>query len=191
MTLSRAPLIFALGDPGPLPFLGHFRTEVAGPGALFRVAGRWAGAADAVEACAAAALVEQRVRTLARSVSRPDDRVGFLLAFWDAIVEESASLAAALTADLALLCMAADAGGVSVTGVGLAGCWFEAGSQPPQLLVPFGHPLLGPLGVPRERPGAMTLNAVPDVLYAELRSPLTAPRGLPESDLRAACGARP
>ena len=48
----------------------------------------------AAEACAAAALVENRVRTLPRDVSRPDDRVVLLVAFWEAIAEESARLAA-------------------------------------------------------------------------------------------------
>ncbi|HCH64295.1 MAG: hypothetical protein CL927_16010 [Deltaproteobacteria bacterium] len=188
--LVRTPQVYALGDPGALPFLGHFRAQVSGPRSQVRVAGRWGMAGDAVEACAAAARMEHRVRSLVASVERPDDRVVLLVGLWAAIAEEAAALAASLTADLAVVCVAADARGVSVTGVGLAGCWFESDRQPPQLLVPFGHPLMSPLGVPRQRPGAMTLNATPDAIYAELRNPLTIPRGLPDTDLREACGVR-
>ena len=191
MTRSlRAPQVFALGDPGALPFLGHFRAEAAGPGSLIRVAGRWGTAGDVAEACAAAARVEHRVRGLVASVGRPADRVGLLVGLWAAIAEEAAEMAASLTSDLALVCMSADARGVSVTGAGLAGCWFESDRQPPQLLVPFGHPLMSPLGVPRQRPGAMTLNSIPDAIYAELRNPLTIPRGLPDTELLEACGVR-
>jgi hypothetical protein len=184
------PLVLAFGDPGPLPFLGHFRAEARGPQSVLRVAGRVAGAADAVEACAIAAQVEAGVRGLVHDLDRPDDRLALLRSLWAVVAGVEERLPASLSADFAVLVMAADARGVSVTGVGLAGCWFEADRQPPRPLVPARHPLLGPLGVPDIRPGAMTLNAVPTALYAELRHPVAPPSGLPDSDLRAACGAR-
>lgn len=190
MRPPRAPQVFALGDPGPLPFLGHFRAEVTGPGSWLAVAGRWASAGDTVEACAAASHIEHRVRALVSSVDRPDDRIVLLVGFWSAVTTLSSELAAALSADFAVVCVAADARGVSVTGVGLAGCWFESEQQPPQMLVPFGHPLLSSLGIPQQRPGAMTLNAIPESIYVELRHPQTAPRGLPDTGLREACGVR-
>lgn len=190
MSDLSAPRVLAFGDPDPLPFLGHFRSECMGPGSLLRVAGRWGSACKAVEASALAGALEAMVRGLPSTVDRPDDRVVLLRAFWDQLMVRAEALPAEHTADGALVVMAADARGVTVSGMGLAGCWFLAERQPVRPLVPANHPLLGPLGVPAQRPGGMTLNRVPEVLFAELRHPVSSPSGVPDGDLFAAAGAR-
>jgi|GEM_PF-2169269 len=190
MSAPRSPRVLAFGDPGPLPFLGHFRAEVAGPGSVLRVAGRVGGAGDAVEANALAGAVEARVRALVHAVDRPDDRRVLLRGLWSALSAEAERHPASMTADFAVCVVAVDPKGVSVTGVGLAGTWFLADRQPPRPLVPATHPLLSPLGLPANRPGAMTLNATPDVIFVELRHPVLPPVGRPDADLFAAAGAR-
>lgn len=190
MADPRAPQVLALGDPGPLPFLGHFRIGASGPRSVLRVAGRLASAGSAVEACEAAGAVERELAAVPTAVDRPDDRVALLRGLWEGLEAAMAGLPASLRADLALLAVATDPRGVSVTGVGLAGCWFLDARQPPRPLVPRSHPLLSGLGVPATRPGAMTINAQPDVIFAELRHPTARPVGLPTGDLWAACGAR-
>ena len=190
MPTPATPLALAFGDPGPLPFLGHFRAEARGPGSLLRVAGRLGSAGDAVEASALAGAVEAAVRRLTRVIERPDDRVALVRGWWDAVTAICADTPAAMQADFAALVVAGDQRGVTVSGVGLAGCWFVAGGQPPRPMVPAGHPLLGPLGPPSSRPGGMTLNRLPEVVVAELRHPVVAATGLRVGDLFAAAGAR-
>jgi len=143
-----------------------------------------------MEACALAGGVEQAVRRLVRSVERPDDRVMMLRGLWAELMEMAKHTPAAMQADFAVLIMASDGRGVTVSGTGLAGCWSATHGLPPQPVVPSAHPLLSGLGMPPRRPGGMTLNRVPNVLFAELRHPMVPPRGLPAGDLFAAAGAR-
>ena len=63
MDEARAPLTYALGDRGRLPFLGHFRAEVRGPGSVLRIAGRRAASASVTEAHRAAAELERALQT--------------------------------------------------------------------------------------------------------------------------------
>ncbi len=190
--MPSAPLALVFGDPGPLAFLGHFRADAGGQGTVLRVAGRVGATVSATEANDAAAQVEALVRNVGRGVQRPDDRLEWVRAFWDALAGfDAATHLPSGGADFAALVVAADAKGVSVTGVGLAGCWYTSEMAVPRPLVPPAHPLLGPMGIPAVRPGAMTLNAVPTAVVAELRHPRVAPQGLRPGPLRAACGVRP
>ncbi len=189
MSDVHAPLTYALGDSGALPFRGHFRVEVRGPGSVLRVSGRLAADAEVVRAHHAAATVERKVRGVVAASADASSRHALLRALWQAfqLGEEFGEDAMSL----GLVAVAADRGGVSLSGVGLSGAWYALAGRAPRPLVPPDHPLLtSALGVPASLPGAMTLPMVPDVLVVEVRHPSHAPNGLPSGDLRAACGVR-
>jgi len=189
MDEARAPLTYALGDPGPLPFRGHFRVEVRGPGSVLRVAGRLAAEDSVVDAHHAAAEVEDALRgVLHRAVDRRS-RHALLRALWETLTPGSVLRRDAQ--DIGLVAISADREGVSLSGVGLAGAWYGLAGRAPRPLVPPDHPLLcSPLGAPPVLPGAMTLSVLPELLVVEVRHPTAPPSGLPGGDLRAACGVR-
>jgi len=189
MSDAHAPLTYALGDPGALPFLGHFRVEVRGPGSVLRVAGRVAADADVVEAHQAAAEVERAVRSVVGASTDAGSRHALLRALWQTL--QPGKVLERDAVDLGLVAIAADREGVSLSGVGLTGAWYALAGRAPRPLVPPDHPLLASaLGVPASLPGAMTLPMVPNLLVVEVRHPSCSPVGLPSGDLRAACGVR-
>lgn len=187
--MSRPWAVWALGDPGPLPFLGHFRATGTGPGSWLAAAGRTAATADAEAASHAAGVIENTVRHVGSTIDLPSDRHALLAGLWTRLAElPPDALGPDHGAHLSLLVVAADTRGVSVTGVGLAHVWYRRGRTGLRPLVPPGHPLLSPLGRPEQPPGVMTLSAQLDVVVAELRHPSAPPRGKPTHDLARACG---
>ena len=189
MDEARAPLAYALGDGGLLPFLGHFRVEVRGPASVLRVAGRRAAGASVVDAHQAAAAIERALTCVVDRAVDAGNRHALLRALWqvltpgDTLKEE--------IGDLGLVAIAADREGVSLSGVGLVGAWYQLEGRAPRPLVPPEHPLLqSPLGAPSSLPGAMTLGVLPELVVVEVKHPTAPARGLPAGDLRAACGVR-
>lgn len=153
--MPARPLL--LGTDGDWPFAGHFRGAVDGAA----WAGRVAAGADLDVAWRAGRTVD----TALRRPGPPDaDRRRALSILWtrlDAIGREG--LGPAEGGDLALLLVTWDADGAAVSGVGLGAVHAVAGERVEPWVVP-PHPLLGAPGLPAKRPGALTLDALPDWL---------------------------
>lgn len=120
---SRALL---LGGPGPHPFAGHFRVRRGG----LQVAGRL-GAGEPELGWELA----ERARLALAGVGG-GDRYALVQAAWAALRPLDGG-------DLVVLLLAEDADGTVLSAAGLDGV--QADGRP---LVPRGHPLLGPPGVP-------------------------------------------
>lgn len=178
-----------LGDAGPLPFCGHFRVEVVGGRATLAAAGRIAATADLQEAYDVARRVEAVLRTAAEGAWWDTDRHGILRRAWTLLREvPAARLGPAGGSDLSVLFASMDERGVGIAGVGLDAVWAHLGGRW-RALVPPGHPLLAPPGVPVGVPGVLTLDQEP---AAVLGAPTGTEPTLPAPpDLPARCGDRP
>ena len=154
-SLRRGPRVLVLGDGGPLPFKGHFRLEVLGGHARLAVAGRVAGGAELGEAFEAARRVESVLRVCAEGAWWDTDRHGLLRRAWTLLSELPPDrLGPQRGADLCILMVSLDERGVGVAGIGLDGIWAGGGGRL-RALVPPGHPLLTPAGLPVEVPGVI------------------------------------
>ncbi|MBW1880018.1 MAG: hypothetical protein JRI25_18205 [Deltaproteobacteria bacterium] len=154
--MSR-PLL--LGRGGDWPFAGHFR------GRLGRVA--WAGCVAVGDDLAAAWRVSRVVDgALCRKGPPTADRRRALSIMWarlDGVVREV--LGPGGGDDLALLLTAEDDEGAAVSAVGIGALYaLFGGHAEPWVIAP--HPLLGPPGLPARRPGAMTVDHLPDWVVA-------------------------
>jgi hypothetical protein len=105
-----------LGEPGRLPFLGHFRFRGERGDVRLSAAGRLAARSDAERAFAAARGIEQ---VLARAEGH--DRRAILRDAWGRIAELGASTQAGN--DLAIVLVAEDASGVDAAAAGIGAWW--------------------------------------------------------------------
>lgn len=178
-----------LGDAGPLPFCGHFRAEVTGGRASLTAAGRIAGDADLEVAYEVSRRVEAVLRTAAEGAWWDTDRHGVLRRAWTLLRElPGPRLGPAEGADLSVIFVAVDERGMGVAGVGMDAIWAHMGGRW-RALVPPGHPLLAPPGVPASMPGVLTLDTEPTAVLGAptgVEPTLPAPSALP-----ARCGDRP
>lgn len=152
--------VWLLGDPTPLPFLGHARAHVEGPDARLSASARLGVGGGVAEAFWAARGLERALQAAAG----PGDRNAMLWRAWAALFAlDRASLGPAQGEDLSLILAAADAAGCGVAGVGLSAVWgLREGRLVP--LAEGAHPLLAPPGLPRRTPGVLTLDFVPDAI---------------------------
>jgi hypothetical protein len=149
-----------LGDPGRLPFVGHFQVGIhTGAGSL-AVAGRVSAEAGAVPGFRAAREVEGAL--LGMTTHDVKDRNDLLRRAWRSLHDlATCDMGPAGGADLTILMAARDERGMGIAGVGLAGVWGWSGAlgDDPVPLVQGAHPLLGRPGMPAEVPGVLTLDA--------------------------------
>ena len=149
-----------LGDPAPLPFLGHARVLVEGTDARLTASARLGVGGRVTEAFRAARALEATLR----GVAGPGDRNALLWRAWSALFAlDRAVLGPAKGADLTLLMLVEDARGAGVAGVGLSGVW---GLSEKRLfpLAEGAHPLLAPPGLPTRTPGVLTLDSRPEAV---------------------------
>ena len=178
-----------LGDDGPLPLCGHFRVEVVGGRASLAAAGRVASTAGLQEAHDVARRLEAVLRTSAEGAWWDTDRHGILRRAWTLLQEiPTTRMGPAGGQDLSVVFVAMDERGVGVAGVGLDAVWARIAGRW-RALVPPGHPLLAPPGVPSGIPGLLTLDHEPTaVIGAPSGAEPTLP---PAGELPARCGDRP
>lgn len=167
-----------LGDPTRAPFVGHARVRLDTGRARLSGAGRLGVAGGLVGAFRAARRLEAVVLEAAAG---PGDRHALLWRSWEALIALPAEeLGADGGADLTLLLVAEDVGGIGVAGVGLSGVFGLAGGR----LVPLvegRHPLLAPPGRPARTPGVLTLELEPEAVVgvpAHLEGLAPVPEGL-------------
>ncbi len=179
----------ALGGDGDLPFNGHFRVEVLGGRARLAAAGRVAHGAPVTEAFAVARRVEAVLRTVAEGAWWDTDRHGMLRRAWTLLSElPPARLGPAEGADLSVVFVVSDERGSGVAGAGLGGVW-GGGEDRWRALVPPGHPLLTPPGLPTGLPGVLTLEIEPAIVVG---APVGVEPTLPPPEaLARRCGDRP
>ena len=145
-----------LGEPGLLPFAGHFRLQARGRRACVSVAGRVAASAGPARAHGHARAVAGVLSTAADGPWADTDRHGLIRRIWQLLDDvDDKTLGPERGTDLSLLLLAQDASGTGVAGVGLSGVWVQVETW--RSLVPPGHPLLAPPGRPAKLPGVLTL----------------------------------
>lgn len=148
-----------LGDPGLMPFSGHFRLRIAGARARGALCGRIAADLPPEEAFR---ISRRLARVLGAALDdgwTETDRHGLMRRVWQLLKEvPDAHLGPACGDDLSLLLIAEDDRGVGITGVGLSAAWAVVQDQL-RPLVPAGHPLLARAGRPASLPGVLTLDA--------------------------------
>ena len=91
------------------------------------------------------------------------ERRRLLVSAWDAVADVDLLEYAG---DLTLLLVTQDAEGASVAGVGLGALWAGDGQGVMRPWLPPGHPMLGVRGLPEKRPGALSLDVLPPLLWA-------------------------
>jgi hypothetical protein len=174
-----------LGDSGRMPFVGHFRATVHGPGAVLSAAGRVAPLGGVSTAFHAARCIEAMLREM--DTDKLGDRHSLLRAAWSALLSiPVCDLGPENGTDITVLFGCADTNGMGIAGVGLGGVWSlaESGIEP---MVEGDHPLLGPAGLPDVVPGVLTLDAPVDTIIG-LPHPLQIDLPHP-ADLLLRCGA--
>jgi len=175
------------GDPGRLPFIGHFRSTWHGEGVDMAVAGSVASRADVSTAFRAARTIETSLSNLQSTVY--NDRHELLHAAWEAIIQiEGCDLGPQSGADLSVLFAVSDHLGLGIAGVGLAGVWSwnDDNIQP---LAVGKHPLLGVPGRPERLPGILTLDCNPTRFVATAHDHTVAAPNL--ADIKVRCGVHP
>jgi hypothetical protein len=149
--------VLLLGDPGAMPFVGHFRLSLRGPSSAFYAAGRVGSAGGVEGGYAAARSIETTLHSVMEPAAHTLDRNRLLLRAWELLGGlRPEHFGAAFGRDLTLLMGAVDPQGVGVAGVGLSMVWVRHpwGLRP---LVDPEHPLLAPPGRPLRVPGVLTL----------------------------------
>ncbi len=147
------------GRGGRWPFAGYFR------GSMDLADGAWLSWAGRVDAGSDPVVGWRAARVLAGAIERGGtiqaERRRALSILWDRLdAVDRQTLGEAGGADLSLLLVACDAQGASVSGVGLGAVYTldeGAGARP---WVTGHHPLLGPPGLPRTRPGALSVDGL-------------------------------
>lgn len=120
-----------VGNPSPLPFLGHVRVRRVLPMGTLHVALRLALGAPPDTAWG----LTEKARAALGAVEG-GDRYRMINAAWAALRPLDAN-------DLCVLMVAQDRDGVAVTAAGLGAVFVDG-----RALVPEDHPLLGPPGIP-------------------------------------------
>ncbi len=152
MTLSR-PAALMLGGAGRYPYNGTFRRHWSQGEVRIDVAGRLAASSAPEKTWPAVVLVHQALAEVGGA-----DRLSALRSVWEGVLTLPRHLLApAQGGDLSLLMVASDPAGTSVAGVGLTQVW-RWSPQRVTPLVPPGHPLPAPPGIPPPPPGALTLD---------------------------------
>ena len=149
------PSAFLHGDPGRLPFLGHFRVHRAFKGGHLSAAGRIRSGGDIVDAFRSARIVESAIRSAA--VEDEEDRHQILAATWQHIhTIDGCDLGAENGDDLVVLFVVQDAQGTGISGMGIGGVWALSNDRF-EPLVQGHHPLLSGPGRPEQLAGVLTL----------------------------------
>ncbi len=149
-----------LGDPGRMPFVGHFQLAFHTERASLAVAGRVAAESGVVPGFRAAREVEDAL--LGMTTNDVKDRNDLLRRTWTVLADiASCDLGPKGGADLTLLLAACDVRGMGIAGVGLSGVWGWSGDVADEVcpLVEGAHPLLGGTGLPKVIPGVLTLDS--------------------------------
>lgn len=178
------------GREGPWPFAGYFRGSMdAAHGAWLSWAGRVDAGVDPVAGWKASRAV---VAALQQGGPIDAERRRALSILWDRLdAVDRAALGEAGGADLSLLLVARDAHGASVSGVGLGAVFtLEEGGEA-QPWVTGEHPLLGPPGLPRTRPGALSVDSLCAWVLAVPAGEAAQVEGLPLAQVLAHCGVHP
>ena len=148
---------FLHGDPGRLPFLGHFRAHKQFRDSTLSVAGRIRSRGDIVAAFRAARLLESAI--LSATVGVDSDRHETLAAVWQHIHNiDGCDLGTDNGSDLTILFAVSDEDGTGISGMGLGGVWGKE-DQEFMPLVQGQHPLLSGPGRPEQLAGVLTLDA--------------------------------
>jgi hypothetical protein len=144
------------GDPGRLPFVGHFRAVRSHRDTTVATAGRIRARGDVSQAFRTARTIETAI--LSCSVPSGADRHGMLSAIWSALQNiDGCDLGPDGGDDLVILFAIQDDAGTGIAGMGLGGVW--AWNNEAMLpLVEGEHPLLGGPGRPTDLPGVLTLD---------------------------------
>ena len=180
------PFAYLQGDPGRLPFLGHFRSQRSFEGGHLSVAGRLRSRGDVVRAFRAARLIESAVQSA--TVKNERDRHQILAATWQHIhTIDGDDLGTELGADLVILFAVQDELGIGISGMGLGGVWALSDDHF-EPLVHGQHPLLTDPGRPEKLAGILTL----DVPHSSIVGvPHDHPDPPIKSDWKQKCGVRP
>lgn len=174
-----------LGDPTRAPFLGHGRLRLDNGRARLCGAARVGISGGVVGAYRAARELEQ---ALLEAASGPGDRYALLWRAWEALAGMPAeALGRDEGADLSLLLVAQDDGGICVAGVGMSAVFGLVGAEL-RPLAEGRHPLLAPPGRPARTPGVLNLDVEPEAVLG-LPSHLDA-RPPQMTSLRALAGVR-
>ena len=152
-----------LGEPGRLPFLGHFRFCFDSGKVRFAGAGRVAARDDAEAAFEAA----RRIEHVLCSVEATSRGAG-LHEMWSRLMRlPGAALGSKQGADLTVVLVAEDSGGIEATAHGVGALWgIEAGQDEGVSLVHEGHPLLGEPGLAQEMCGTLSIDPRIEALVA-------------------------
>jgi hypothetical protein len=156
-----------LGDPGRMPFVGHFRVGIQADSASLAVAGRVGAEAGLGPGFRAAREIEGALMGMRTVAVR--DRNDLLRRAWTALWDMAAcDFGPQAGADLTIVLAARDTEGMGIAGVGLSGVWGWTGSSadPTEPLVTGRHPLLCGPGLPDDVPGVLTLDAPVDQVVA-------------------------
>jgi len=151
---------YLLGDPGRMPFVGHFQVGIHTSQGSLAAAGRVANESGVVPGFRAAREVESAL--LGMTTHDVRDRNDLLRRAWIALSDLAAcDLGPGAGANFSILIAAQDARGMGIAGVGLSGVWGWSGSVADEVapLVQGAHPLLVGPGLPDETPGVLTLDA--------------------------------
>ena len=151
-----SPLAYLHGDPGRLPFVGHFRAARTAGNTTVSAAGRVRSRGNVVNAFQAARLIENAIEStpLEEGANRHDA----LAAIWESIHRiDGCDLGSDNGEDLVILFAVSDAEGTGISGMGLGGVWAltELSIEP---LVQGNHPLLSGPGRPDRLAGVLTLD---------------------------------
>ena len=151
---------YLLGDPGRMPFVGHFQVGIHTGTASLAAAGRISAEAGVVPGFRAARELESAL--LGITTHDVKDRNDLLRRAWTALHDVAAcDFGHNGGADLTIVFAVQDARGMGIAGVGLSGVWGWSGEvgQEVQPLVTGAHPLLSGPGLPDQMPGVLTLDA--------------------------------
>ena len=117
-----------LGDPGRMPFVGHFHLGFHTERASLAVAGRVAAESGVVSGFRAAREVEGALLGMVTHGAK--DRNDLIRRAWTVLSDiASCDLGPSGGADLSLLLAARDGRGMGIAGVGLSGVWGWSGAS--------------------------------------------------------------
>ena len=157
---------FLLGEPGRLPFVGHFRTSVQLGDVAISAAGRVAGSANVAVAFRAARTIETALQGLGQAHIGTVDRHNVLRTAWCTLADIPAcDLGPEGGDDLSIIFTVKDTSGMGIAATGIGGVWSWT-NENILPLVEGKHPLLGPPGRPAEPPGVLTLDSAVNTVVA-------------------------
>ena len=177
------PRALLLGGPGRWPFNGQLRRRIGGGEAELHLCAAVAHGCPPPQAWQAA-------RALGACFDGLDgrDRFALLRGAWERLAGlDPRQLGPAAGADLTLLLVALDGGGMGIAGTGLAALWALDGPAPEPLLS-AEHPLLQLNGIPPRPPGVFAPARLPARVVAAARAGALDPHTWP--GWAEACGLR-